>query len=264
MFSCDRQSYDLVPKPRQMAHRYGMGGSVGKELNMGRQSFSVSGRRTRLGLALLVFALAGCIGGEEEVTSTAPSPVPSSEVAEYIGKSDDFRFFAAVVTRPDGKLTAYFCDGQGKSALFEGQVTGEAFSLTSSDGAAMLEGRVSGNQASGSLQLEGQRRNFKAAKAKDIGGLYKLTYSKEGEVTGTSERGNRFDGTVKGRDLTAIISTAKDPETAFRGALSDGVEDQRNFNAYRVIIQDDGDFRGNRLLGATTLSRPNRPIISPA
>jgi hypothetical protein len=238
---------------------------------MGRQSTTgverlaaASRRRTFLSLAILVFLLSGCGNDEEQLSRPSPSPVPSSDVVEYIGKSENFLFFAAVVTHPDGKLTAYFCDGKGRSALFEGNHADGAFSLTSTDGAATLNGQVDETESSGTVQLPDTQLNFTAAKAREMGGLYRLTYSEEGEVTGSSERGNRFEGTVKGSNLSATISTSEEAGIEFKSELSEGVEDQRNYNGYRVIIQDDGDFRGNRLLGATTLSRPNRPVISPA
>ncbi len=180
---------------------------------------AASRRRTFSLLAILVFLVSGCGDDDAQQSTSSPAPVPSSDVVEYVGKSENFLFFTAVVAHPDGKLTAYFCDGKGKSALFEGSHAEGAFSLTSADGAATLNG---------------------------------------------SERGNRFEGMVKGSNLSATISTSEEAGIEFNSELSEGVADQRNYNGYRVIIQDDGDFRGNRLVGATTLLRPNRPVISPA
>jgi hypothetical protein len=51
----------------------------------------------------------------------------------------------------------------------------------------------------------------------------------------------------------------KEAGIEFKSELSEGVEDQRDYNGYRVIIQDDGDFRGNRLVGP----RPCRGPIGP-
>lgn len=58
-------------------------------------------RRTFFSLAILVFLLAACGNDDAQQTSSpSPSPVPSSDVVEYVGKSENFLFFTAVVAHP--------------------------------------------------------------------------------------------------------------------------------------------------------------------
>lgn len=214
---------------------------------------------------VVLCAIGGC-GGDDD-----PDPKPaerSAVVAEHVGKTDDRELFVAVALDPQGKVKGYVCDGRGHGAAFDGTIGDERVELRSADGAARLTADVDAEPLAGTIKFRGKRRPFRLSKASGIGGLYTFRYSTPDAFSARSERGNEIEGRHKQGRMSAVVTMTGGDSRPLTARLGRGPASQRGYREYRVILLDDGDFRGNRLSGSALLTSPNslrnRPVISPA
>ena len=210
-------------------------------------------------------AIGGC-GGDDDPD---PTPAERSEVVvEHVGKTDDRELFVAVALDPQGKVKGYVCDGRGHGAAFDGATDGDRVKLRSADGTARLTADVAAEPLAGAVEFRGERRAFRLSKAAGIGGLYTFRYSTPEAFSARSERGNEIDGRQTQDHVSAVVTTSGGDSRPLTARLGRGPASQRGYREYRVILLDNGDFRGNRLSGSALLTSPNslrnRPIISPA
>ena len=210
-------------------------------------------------------AIGGC-GGDDDAD---PRPAERSKVvAEHVGKTQDRELFVAVALDAQGKVKGYVCDGRGHGAAFDGTTGGDRVELRSADGAARLTADLGAEPLVGTIDFRGERRPFRLSKAAGIGGLYTFHYATPETFTARSERGNEIDGRQTQDRVSAVVTTAGGDSRPLTSRLGRGPASQRGYREYRVILLDDGDFRGNRLSGSAQLTSPNslrnRPIISPA
>lgn len=210
-------------------------------------------------------AIAGC-GGDDD---RDPGPAQRSRVvAEHVGKTDDGELFVAVTLDPEGKVKGYVCDGRGHGAAFDGTTRTDRVDLRSADATARLTANVDAEPLAGTIEFRGERRRFRLSKAGGIGGLYTFRYSTPETFSARSERGNEIDGRQTQDRVSAVVTTTGGDSRPLTARLGRGPASQRGYREYRVILLDDGDFRGNRLSGSALLTSPNslrnRPIISPA
>lgn len=210
-------------------------------------------------------AIGGCGGDDDAEPESAER---SRAVVEHVGKTEDRQLFVAVALDPQGKVKGYVCDGRGRAAAFDGAVAGDRVELRSADGSAQLTADVGSEPVAGTIEFRGERRSFKLSKAAGIGGLYTFRYSTPEAFSARSERGNEIDGRQTQDRVSAIVTTADGDSRPLTARLGRGPASQRGYREYRVILLDDGDFRGNRLSGSALLTSPNslrnRPVISPA
>ena len=210
-------------------------------------------------------AIGGC-GGDDDAD---PKPAErSGVVAEHVGKTEDRELFVAVALDPQGKVKGYVCDGRGHGAAFDGTIRADRVDLRSADGAARLTADADAEPLAGTIEFRGERRPFRLEKAAGIGGLYTFRYSTPETFSARSERGNEIDGRQTQDRVSAVVTTTGGDSRPITARLGRGPASQRGYREYRVILLDDGDFRGNRLSGSALLTSPNslrnRPIISPA
>ena len=206
-------------------------------------------------------AVAGCQADRQ--VARAPSPTPTLSVTEYVGKTEDGRFFVAVAVERTGKVKAYACDGGGHAAPFEGTLQDERIVLAAADGTARIEAAITGTRVEGSVTIENANRQFVATPARRAGGLYTFTYTEAGDVTAASERGNTLSGKIEGDLLSAQLQVARGQRVDVEATLGEGPPSQRGFKQYRVIMLDTGEFLGNALAGSATLTTRLRPVITP-
>lgn len=208
-------------------------------------------------------SLAGC-GGD----ASDPKPAErAATVTEYVGKTEDRTFFVALALDRGGAAKGYVCDGRGHAAAFDGKVRDGRLEIDSKDGTARLDAEVDAQPVVGSVEFRGQRRSFRLPAARGIGGLYTFRYSAADAFSARSERGNEIDGHHEVDRISAIVTTIDDESRPLDAQLGRGPASQRGYRAYRVILLDDGDFRGNSISGSALLAPGairNRPIISPA
>ena len=75
-----------------------------------------------------------------------------------------------------------------------GQLSGDRLQLKSESGKATLTAAVTPTQATGDVQVDGQRRPLTLAAAHGVGGLYTATVADDlSRATGRSERGNTYE-----------------------------------------------------------------------
>jgi hypothetical protein len=141
----------------------------------------------------LLFALASCGGGgdDEKEQNAAPKVVDGT----FVGKAGDDAFVAVVANPAErGKetreVTMYVSDGGQVSASLAGTVKSNAFTAKSDDDKATAKGKLEGNSVSGTLTLPGgEDRSYRATRATAAAGLYDLTVSAKGQLSGASATG---------------------------------------------------------------------------
>lgn len=142
-----------------------------------------------LGVVLLVVApLTGCGGDDEE--TPAEKPVDGM----FVGKVAGTDAFVAVVSAAAGKdkreARVYVSDGSKLSESFAGSVQRNSFSATSDDEDAKAEGKLSNDSVTGTVKLpDGKTARYVAGRATATAGLYELTVSRKGALTGASAAG---------------------------------------------------------------------------
>ena len=219
--------------------------------------------RSRIGAALLaapvaaLLALSGCgapagPGGQPLAAQPAADAAPTG-VQEFVGPVGAGPFYIAVALRPGGAVEAYVCDGTGQAENFTGTLTGDTAQLTSADGDSTLTARTSANTVTGTFVRQGRPGDFAAPKVRGAGGLYDFDVTTAGSqvrLTGASRGGNTATTTISGNTATGTITLASGgtaPLDPMAGKSPDAVND---FEAYRVLIADDGSRRGNPKPGA--------------
>jgi hypothetical protein len=142
--------------------------------------------------AVLSVALASCGGDADREDSPQAKPVDGT----FVGKVAKGDAFVAVVAAPAerGKdsraVSLYVSDGGRLSESLSGSVKGNGFTAVSDDDKAKAKGKLRGNSVSGALTLpDGKDVSYRATRATAAAGLYDLTVSAKGQLTGASANG---------------------------------------------------------------------------
>ena len=175
--------------------------------------------------------------------------------AEFVGPlSGDGAFYLAVALSPDGRAEAYLCDGTGRAENFTGALAGDRLKLTSADGDTTLTATTTTGKVTGAVVLAGQSRDFAISEVQGVGGLYDFDVTQQaGKVvfTGGSRGGNTATLQITAPDVAAGTITLADGSTQPLKPMADrSPEALNNFEAYRVLIADDGNRKGNPKPGA--------------
>jgi len=161
-----------------------------------RVGFWVSSAATVVLLAWLV----GCGGDNGNDSEERPKPVADT----FVGKLRGSEGFVAVVAAAPAKgedrreVGALICAAEQTCAFFSGTASGNTVVAKSGDGEAQTEVRLSRKAATGSVTLpDGEKVRYLAREATATSGLYDLTVSPQGKVTGASAAGIGLAGQVK-------------------------------------------------------------------
>lgn len=206
--------------------------------------------RALLALVLLLTPLAGCGGGDDR---DRDKPAEKAVDGTFVGKVGDTSAFVAVVAAPAaGKrdrrdVTVYVCDARRLCEWLSGSVSRNSFEATAEDRDADATGKLSAEAATGTVELpDGKTVRYNAARATGPAGLYDLTVSSDGDLSGASEAGVALKGTstlpeagrgtlklADGRRLKFVVTriSADDP---FRLRAGEA----------RVIVLPGGQLRG--------------------
>jgi hypothetical protein len=174
-----------------------------------------------LSALLLALALGGCGDDDDDAAEEEPKLVDGT----FVGKARGTKAFVAVVASPAPKgkrrrdATVFVCDGKDLCEWLTGSARGNEFSAASAGDDAEAKGNLTGKAARGSIQLSGGKTvNFVASPATATAGLYTLTVSSSGKLTGASAAGVGLTGkstlpepgpgTLKLADGTRIKFTA--------------------------------------------------------
>jgi hypothetical protein len=200
--------------------------------------------------AVLVMApVAGC-GGEDRA---AEKPTPKPLDGTFLGKVTGTNALLAVVAAPAaGKqdrqaVRIYLSDGSKLSEWLDAAVERNSFAAASDDRDAEVKGQLNGNSVKGTIRLPGGKTvRYEASRATGAAGLYELTVSPKGKLSGASATGIGLtgktaleadgSGTLKLADGTRhkfdVTGNAGDSELALRSGQ------------LRVIVLGDGELRG--------------------
>jgi hypothetical protein len=148
---------------------------------------------------LLLAALAGC-GGDGDEQEGVKEEVKALE-GTFVGKADGEDAFVAVVASPAARgeerreLTVYACDAKRLCQWFSGSVSGNSFRVGAERGDGEASGELTRKAATGAIELsDGKTLRYKAERATAAAGLYDLTVSSSGKLTGASATGVGLTG----------------------------------------------------------------------
>jgi hypothetical protein len=199
-------------------------------------------------LAVLIAApLAGC-GGEDRAAEQGKSkPLDGT----FLGKVTGTNALVAVVAAPaTGKqekqdVTIYLSDGSKLSEVLGGAVERNGFAATSDN--AKAKGEVNGNSVKGTITLpDGKSVRYEATRATGAAGLYDLTVTRKGKISGASATGIGLTGkTPLEPDGSGSLKLADGTRHKFdvTGNAS-GSDLELKSGQLRVIVLGDGELRG--------------------
>lgn len=200
--------------------------------------------------AVLVMApVAGC-GGEDRA---AENPTPKPMDGTFLGKVTGTNALVAVVAAPAaGKqerqvVRIYLSDGSKLSEWLAGPVERNSFAAATDDRDAEVKGELNGNSVKGTITLaDGKTVRYEASRATGAAGLYDLTVSPKGKISGASATGIGLTGkTALGADGTGSLKLADGTRHKFEviGTAGDSELELRS-GELRVIVLGDGELRG--------------------
>ena len=218
-------------------------------------------KRTPIGVwltagALLLTALAGCSGDDDDRPNNklAERAVEAATLAgSFVGEVSGTKAFVAVVAAPaqegqdTGAVQVYVSDGRGLSEWFSGPVSDGGFAAQSDDGDAEAEGKLSGDSVTGIVTLpDGETGSFEASPPSGGAGLYELTVSSGGELSGASAAGLALNGDITlGKRGTGVIRMVDGKRLKLALTRKRG-DDLTHLRAgqVRLIVLSDGELRG--------------------
>jgi hypothetical protein len=222
------------------------------------------GKRTRIwvwftAVVLLLVSLAACTGddgpeGDDGADKGAgkAAEADTAVLGSFVGEVSGTEAFVAVVAAPapggeDSGVEIYLSDGRGLSEWFSGPISDSSFVATSDDGDAETEGQLSADSVTGTVELpSGETVRFEASPPSGGAGLYELTVSSGGELSGASAAGLALKGEVTlGRRGTGVIRMVdgKRLKLALTRKRADDLAHLRAGQA-RLIVLSDGELRG--------------------
>ena len=200
-------------------------------------------------VVLLLAPLAGCGGKDSEDDKAVEKPLEGT----FLGKVSGTNAFLAVVASPAAgnqdkrDVTVYVADGSKLSESLPGSVTGRSFSAASEDRDAEAKGKLSGDSVTGTVKLpDGKTARYEASRAAGAAGLYDLTVSPAGKLSGASAAGVGLTGkTVLRKQGTGTLKLADGTRHKFDvTAPGAGAAIPLRTGQVRVIILGDGELRG--------------------
>jgi hypothetical protein len=191
-----------------------------------------------LGLA----PFAGCGGDDGRQDERGGKPVDGTFVGKLVGTNA----FVAVVASPPARgkdrraVNVYVTDGERVSEWLDGSVQGNGFTASSDDRDAQVKGSISREAVTGTIELPGGKTaRYEATRATGPAGLYDLTVSAKGKLSGASATGVGLTGEAPlsgtGRLKLADGKRRKFDVTA---------EDSATVRQLRLIVLQGGELRG--------------------
>ncbi|PVG80879.1 hypothetical protein DDE18_21085 [Nocardioides gansuensis] len=218
--------------------------------------------RTRIGASslaavLLLTALAGCSGDDEDGPDVKNTDlaVEAEDAAfgSFVGEVSGTKAFVAVVATPAqggkdaGAVQVYISDGRGVSEWFSGDLSDGGFVATSDDGDAEAEGQLSAGSATGTVVLPGGKKgSFEATPPSGGAGLYELSVSPSGELSGASAAGLAVKGEISlGKRGTGKLRLVDGKRLDIALVRKRGGElGHLRAGQVRLIVLSDGGLRG--------------------
>jgi hypothetical protein len=167
-------------------------------------------KRTRIWVwfvlaVLLLLPFAGCSGDDRRDDDEAEKAVKAEKAVagSFVGEVSGTKAFVAVVAAPAaGKqdsraVQVYVSDGRRLSEWFSGSILDNSFVAKSDDGSTQVKGKLSGESVTGTVELPGGKAaRYEASPPSGAAGLYDLTVSSAGELSGASAAGLGVKGEI--------------------------------------------------------------------
>ena len=151
-------------------------------------------------LLLVVGAVAGCGGDDDD----GESPQKRAKLVEgtFVGKATGSKAFVAVVASPAAKgknrrdATVFICDAKSLCEWLTGSANGNKLTAASDDDDAKANGTLTAKAVRGQIEVPGGKTvRYVASPAAATSGLYTLTVTPKGRLTGASAAGVGLTGT---------------------------------------------------------------------
>jgi hypothetical protein len=215
---------------------------------------------TRIGvwfalLVLLLAPFAGCSGDDGPDDDEAENAVKAEKAiaGSFVGEVSGTKALVAVVAAPaEGKearraVQIYLSDGKRLGEWFSGSISDNSFVAQSDDGDAEAKGKLSGDSVTGTIELpDGKTVRYEARQPAGAAGLYDLTVSSDGELSGASAAGLGVTGEITlRRQGTGVLKLADGTRLKF-DITRDSAGDLIRLRAgqVRLIVLANGELRG--------------------
>jgi hypothetical protein len=203
-----------------------------------------------LPLVLLLTAMAGCGGDGDD-----PEGVKKVKPLEgtFVGKAEREDAFVAVVAAPPARgderrdVTVYACDAKRLCEWFSGSAAGNSFRVGAERGDGEARGELTRSTATGTIELsDGQTIRYETKPATATAGLYDLTVSASGKLSGASASGVGLTGKSsipKPGDGSLKLADGKRLKLDVTRSSASGSVPLRE-GQVRVIVLSDHQLRG--------------------
>jgi hypothetical protein len=208
----------------------------------------------RAALAAGVLLLAAPVGcGDDDDGNDNNNERQSAPVAgTFVGKLGGSGEFVAVVAAPPAKgqdrrgVTTFVCDAEQVCEWFAGSSESNNVVAKSEDGKAQAKVTLTKKAASGTVELpEGNTGRYKAGEATATAGLYDLTVSPTGKVTGASAAGVGLTGRVTlPPPGTGQLKLADGTRLRLQVTANRSGEPELEPGQLRLIVLPEGELRG--------------------
>jgi hypothetical protein len=208
-----------------------------------------------MAVVLLLTPLTGCSSDDSPGGKEAEKAVEADNavVGSFVGEVPGTEAFVAVVAAPaeggkdSGAVQIYVSDGRGLSEWFSGPISDSNFVAKSDDGDVETEGRLSGDSVTGTVVLPGGKTvRYEASPPSGAAGLYELTVSAAGELSGASAAGLAVTGEIPlGKRETGMLRMVDGKRLEF-AVTRKRAGDLAHLRAgqVRLIVLPGGELRG--------------------
>jgi hypothetical protein len=194
--------------------------------------------------AVMLLPVAACGGGGSDDEGDAPAKAVDGT---FVGKVAGTKAYVAVVAAPVvGKQTkrdvsVYVSDGRRLTEWFSASAAANSFEAGSEDGDAQVKGTLSGRAVTGTLELPGGKATkYHASPATGAAGLYELSVSRDGELSGASAAGIGLKGETPLEEGTGTLKLADGKRRKFAVTGIAGDVPGLRAGQARLIVLDDG------------------------
>ena len=204
---------------------------------------------------LLLMPLAGCSGDDGPADGEAENAAKAEEAVfgSFVGEVSGTKAFVAVVAAPAegekdaGTVQLYVSDGRRLSEWFSGPISDNRFVAKSDDGTSEASGKLSSDSVTGTVELPGGKAvRYEAGPPSGAAGLYELTVSSAGELSGASAAGLGVTGEItlgkQGTGMLRLVDGKRLELDVVRSPAGDLIG--LRAGQLRLIVLPDGELKG--------------------
>jgi hypothetical protein len=206
-----------------------------------------------LGLLLMPFAACSGDGGADDDEAEKAVKADDAVVGSFVGEVSGTKAFVAVVAAPavgekeSGAVQIYVSDGRRLSEWFSGPISDNSFVAKSGDGDAEATGELSDDSVTGTVELSsGKTVKYQAGPPSGAAGLYELTVSSAGELSGASAAGLGVTGEItlgkRGTGMLRLVDGKRLEFDVVRSPAGDLIG--LRAGQLRLIVLPSGELKG--------------------